>query len=224
MVSIFLIGVTVVAAAPHELIGFCLKSESSLCSSASLINPPSGGSLLVLTLTKEDIFQNKSLLGTPEVCHGKTGIKVTETDKKVISASVEEQVYTECTGPCSTVTAVGLPWTGEIRMTTVLAAETYEMFLTQFHVVLSGCTFGVKCEFGVPTGGGLTLKGGNGASGAFLKAEKAVLAYQSGSGEFICGATAERTAKCDADSIHLRDSKGVDVGLHEGWWFTLLGE
>jgi hypothetical protein len=100
--------------------------------------------------------------------------------------------------------------------------ETWDLFTKEGGALLAECTFGTKCEYGTSPAGA-TLTGSDTASGGVLKGTL-LLAYRSGSGEFICGATSTWNLEYKATSIHLRNSNGSDVGLHEPWWFTLLGE
>jgi hypothetical protein len=222
MAMMAIVGAGTASAAPHELIGFCKQNEGLLCSAANIINPPTGGSLLILAHSELAELKNSGFFSTPEKCKSDTGVSVKETDKKVIPGEVKELTFTECAGPCKKAESKGLPWKGELKMSSVTG--TWDLFTKEGGALLTECTFGTKCEYGTDPVNGTTLNGSNTASGAVIKATNVTLKYKSGSGEFVCGSTGTWNAEYKATSIHLKNSSGADVGLHEPWWFTLLGE
>jgi hypothetical protein len=222
MAMMAIAGSGVASAAPHELNGFCLKNEPILCAAANRIDPPAGGLLLILAHSDLAELKNSGFFSTPEKCKSDVGISVKETDKKVIPGEIKELTFSECTGPCKKAESKGLPWKGELSMETPLG-ETWKLFTKEGGALLTECTFGTKCEYGT-SAAGTTLTGSDTASGAVVKATNVSLTYKSGSGEFVCGPTGTWNAEYKATQIHLRNSSGADVGLHEPWWFTLLGE
>jgi hypothetical protein len=210
---------------PHPYLGFCLQNEGLLCNVTNVINPEPGGWLLVLAHANKAELKNTGFFKTPEVCESDTGVKVSSglmEEKEKLKGEITELTFSNCSGPCTTATAVGLPWkNGELKMES--ATSDLKLISTEGGALLSGCTFGTKCEYGVPTGGNVTLLGENTLSGGVLRAEGVTLKYKSGSGEFVCGPTGTWTAEYVAKNIHLKNSKNEDKGLHAPWWFTLLG-
>ena len=220
MAMMAIVGAGTASAAPHELNGFCLKNEPLLCTTP--IDPPAGGLLLVLAHSDLAELKNSGFFSSPEKCKSDTGISVKETDKKLIPGTITELTFTECSGPCKKAESKGLPWSGSLTMATPLGTD-WTLTTKEGGALLSECTFGTKCEYGTDPVTGTTLTGSNTAAGAVVKATNVTLKYKSGSGEFVCGSTGTWNAEYKATNIHLRNSSGVDVGLHAPWWFTLLG-
>lgn len=208
------------ASADHK-IGFCLKNQQ-LCEKEWVVNPPAGGGWLQpLAHAAAAELKNTGFFKAAETCESDVTLKVTEVDTVPLKGEITNLTFSNCTGPCTTATANGLPWkNGEVTMAS-LEGTDYSLVSKEGGATLSGCTFGVKCEYGVPTGGSVLLKGTPGASGEVFKAEGVTLQYKSGSGEFLCGATGTWTAEYAATELHLKSSSNVDLGLHK-YWLTLL--
>jgi len=215
-------GAGTASAVPHDQIGFCLANEPVLCKAANLIDPSAGGLLLILAHSDLAELKNSGFFSTAEKCKSDTGISVKEVDQLIVLGEVKELTFTECSGPCKKAESKGLPWKGELKMTSTTG--TWDLFTKEGGALLSECTFGTKCEYGTDPVNGATLKGSDQAGGAVVKATNVTLKYKSGSGEFVCGATGTWNAEYKATSIHLKNSTGGDIGLHEPWFFTLLGE
>jgi len=228
--SMAVVGIGTASAGVHESIGFCLQNEGLLCAPANLIDPPEGGLLLILAHAELAELKNNAFFSTPEKCKSDTGISVKGktalhpewgTMHNPILGEVVELTFTECSGPCKKAEAQGLPWKGKLQMSS--PTGTWDLVSEEGGALLSECTFGTSCKYGVPTGGTVTLKGEDTLSGAVTKAEGVELKYQGGSGEGVCGSKGTWTASYAARPIHLKNSSGGDIGLHEHWWYTLLG-
>jgi hypothetical protein len=208
------------ASAAHVL-GFCLKFEN-LCAKANVIDPPAGGSVLYLASSTNATLENNAFFKTAEKCaSSNTAVKVTEKDLLPLKGEVTELTFTSCTGPCKKVESKGLPWKkGSLNMTEL--EGDWVLTSEEGGALLSECTFGTKCEYGVPVANPVDLLGKNVAAGAEFKAEKEELEYKSGSGSGICGSTGTWTATYNATSAHLKNSTNEDIGLHSPWWLTLL--
>jgi hypothetical protein len=209
------------SAGVHESIGFCLQNEGLLCNPTNLVDPPAGGSLLVLAHSERGELKNSGVFSTVENCKSDAGVSVKETMNNPILGEVKELTFSECSGWCKKAESKGLPWKGELKMSS--AEGTWNLFTREGGALLSECTFGTKCEYGSDPLSGTTLTGSNTASGAVLNATNVTLKYKSGSGEFVCGPTGTWNAEYRATSIHLKDGIDHDLGLHAPWWFTLLG-
>jgi hypothetical protein len=216
------LGAASASAGIHESIGFCLKNETLLCAPANLVTVPAGGSILLLAESKKAELTNNGAFATPEVCKSNTAVETKEVMNNPIAGKVVELTFTECTGPCTKAEAKGLPWSGELKMPVVNGAED-ELIAKEGKALLSGCTFGVSCEFGVPAGKSITLKGTDGAEGAIFNAAGISLSLITGN-EFLCGNTGKWTAEYKATGVDLKNAAGEIVTKHGKWWLTLLGE
>ncbi len=219
MASMALIGAATASAAHVQ--GLCLKNQQ-LCEAQWVIDPPAnGGWLQLLAHAGAAELSNNAFFKSAEKCESNVGVKVSETMKTTLKGEVTELTFFNCSGPCTTAESKGLPWTnGEVTMASEANTE-YSLMSKEGGAQLSGCTFGTKCEYSVPAGGSVLLKGSPGASGEIYKAEGVTLKYKSGSGEFLCGSTGTWTAEYVATELHLKSSSNVDLGLHQ-YWDTLL--
>ncbi len=216
------VGAGTASAGIHESIGFCSANEPLLCATANLYSVPAGGSLRLLAEAKNATLSNNAFFKTAETCGvSKTAVLVSEVMNNPIPGKITELTFTGCTGPCTTATAQGLPWKGNLSMSEV-GGTKYSLLAEEGKVLLSGCTFGTQCEYGVPAGG-LTLVGENTAEGGVVKANGVAVTYKGGSGEFVCGSTGTWTASYAATETDLLDGSGNVTAKHGKWWFTLLG-
>lgn len=216
-----IVGAATASAGIHESIGFCLQNEGLLCQAANIIDPPAGGKLLILAEALNPTLHNNAFFETSEKCEkSSVDVSATETMNNPINGSVNALSFTNCE-PCKKVEAKGLPWAnGELKMASTTGP--WELHSNEGGALLSECTLGAECEYGVPATG-VTLKGENEVAGANVKAVNVSLKYKAGSGEFLCGSTGTWNAQYKATAIHLINSSGGDIGLHSPWWFTLLG-
>jgi hypothetical protein len=208
-------------ASAHPFLGFCKVNEPLLCVNKYTI--PENGAAVFLAESKNATLSNNAFFKTAETCEvSKTAVEAKEEMKNPISGNITELTFTGCSGPCTTATAQGLPWKGKLSMAEE-GGTKYSLTAEEGKVLLSGCTFGTKCEYGVPAGG-LTLVGENTAEGGVVNANGVTVAYKGGSGEFVCGSSGTWTASYKAlKGVHLIDETGAET-LHESkWWFTLLG-
>lgn len=206
-----LLGAASAQAAPHELIGFCGVNEPLLCASPLVVT----GTKFLAT-SPNAVLKNSGFFSTPEECSSKVAFGVKEADKKELEGTITEATFENCKGPCTTATAVGLPWKGKLKMTE-LGGTKYTLTAEEGGASLTGCTFGTKCVYSVPAGG-ITLQVEDTATGTKIVAAGVSLKYKEGSGEFVCGPTGTWTATYESKEAHL--SNGVS---HKNWWLTLLG-
>jgi hypothetical protein len=212
-----IVGASAASAGIHESIGFCQENKPLLCTNT--FGVPTGGATVFLAEAKNATLKNNAFFSTAETCEvSKTAVSTKETMNKPLPGEVTELTFTGCSGPCTTATAKGLPWKGELSMS---GESTWALLAKEGKVLLSGCTFGTSCEYGVPAGG-LTLTGEDEAAGGVVKANGVSVAYKAGSGEFVCGSTGTWTAAYKATETDLVDSAGK-VTKDGKWWFTLLG-
>jgi hypothetical protein len=203
---IALVGSATASAGIHESIGFCKANEGLLCAAGNLL---AGGALKVHAAQSE--LRNNASFSTSLICESDMSVTAAAIMKSPIKGTIPSPsgvTFTNCTGNCTTATATNLPWEVELKMTTP-GGTAYELFTKKGGALLSGCTFGATCEYGVPAAG-ITLKGENVAEGGQIKAVGISLEYKSGSGSFICGSSATWTATCTASPA-------------KSWYFTLLG-
>ncbi len=197
------VGASTASAVPHSEIGFCKANEGLLCAAGNLL----GAGTLKAHSAKAEL-KNNAFFSTAETCESDVTLTAAAVDKNPIKGTVTALTFTNCTGPCTTAKATNLPWEGELKMATV-GGTTYELFTKKGGALLSGCTFGTTCEYGVPAAG-TTLTGENSAEGGVFKAAGVSLDYKSGSGSFVCGSTGTWTATYTASPA-------------KSWYLTLLG-
>jgi hypothetical protein len=219
------VGAATANAGIHEAIGYCLKGETLLCAPANLVTIPAGGFIILLLEAKNSTLENNALFSTPEKCGVlKLGLLTNELMNNPIAFKIVEDTHTECSGPCKKIKSSAsetTPAKGTLSMSTVGGSE-WNPKAEEGSVLLSECTFGVECEYGVPAGG-ITLNGSNGAEGAIVKANKINLTLKKGS-EFTCGATVAMTSEYKATGVDLQNAAKEIVAKHGKFWFTLLGE
>jgi hypothetical protein len=206
-----LFGAASAQAEPHELIGFCGKNEPVLCAA-----PLNATGTKFLATSANAVLKNNGFFSTPEECASAVGFEVKAVDLHELEGKITEASFTNCKGPCTTATAVGLPWKGKLRMTEPLGTK-YTLTAEEGGASLTGCTFGTKCVYSVPAGG-ITLQVEDTATGTKIVAAGVSLKYKEGSGEFVCGATGTWTATYESKGAHL--SNGT---TDPNWWLTLLG-
>jgi hypothetical protein len=206
-----LLGAASAQAVPHELIGFCGADEPVLCAA-----PLTGPGTKFLAESPNAVLQNKGFFSTPEECQSKVAFEVKAVDQKELEGKITEATFFNCKGPCTTATAEGLPWKGKLKMTELLGTK-YTLTAEEGRASLTGCTFGTKCVYSVPTGG-IALAVEDTATGTKVVAAGVSLKYKEGSGEFVCGATGTWTATYESKEADL--SNGVK---DPNWWLTLLG-
>jgi hypothetical protein len=213
------VGAGTASAVDH--LGYCAASET-LCAAQNLYVTPAGGRILALALSTNAELKNNAFFKTAEKCAMSTSETETLDEKaNPLKGSVVGLSFTECTGPCKKVESKGLPWEGQIEMTEEMG--DWVLKTSKGGALLSECTFGTKCEYGVPVSNPVDLLGSNTSEeGAQFKAEEEELEYKSGSGSGICGSTGTWTATYTATQLHLRNAFNVDVGLHSPWYNTLL--
>jgi hypothetical protein len=218
------IGASTASAGIHEAIGFCLKNEPLLCASANLVTQPVGGGVIFLAESKKAELKNNGLFSTPEVCHSTVGVLTNELMNNPIVGNVTSLIFDECTGPCKKAkssASESTPFKGTLSMATVGGSE-WTLKAEEGSALLSECTFGVECEYGVPATGA-TLVGTNSAEGGVVKANGVALTLKKGS-EFTCGSSGTWTAEYKATDTDLENSKKEITKKDGKWWFTLLGE
>jgi hypothetical protein len=188
--------------------GFC-KVKEALCKKENALTASSVTKVLAHSNLAE--LKNNSFFSTPEKCKSDTTVGV-EDMKNPMPGKVEVLTFTECSGPCKKAEAKGLPWSGEVVMTE-LTVDMLTQVAKEGKALLSECTFGTKCEYGVPTGGSVELLG----EGNLVKAEAEPLEYKSGSGEGICGSVGTWTATYEIQTCDLADGN-----KHTPCYLTLL--
>lgn len=204
---------------------FCSANEAMLCSEANLLVPPTGGYLLLLAHSENAELTNNAFFKTPEKCKSDAANKALgeKAMTNPMAGELTELTFTVCTGPCTTVKAGGLPWKAELKMEKEGAGEPWQLASKEGSARLTGCTFKTECEYGVPAGGSVTLKGTNGTEGAVLKAEGVTLEYKAGSGQFTCGPSGTWNAEYKAGTVHIKNADNTDRSLYTTWYLTLLG-
>jgi hypothetical protein len=188
-----------------DVIGFC-KKQAVLCPEADRLS----GVTKVLAHSNLAELKNNSFFSTPEKCKSDTNVGVTDM-KNPMPGKVEVLTFNECSGPCKKATALGLPWSGEVVMEKEME-DMYTQVAKEGKALLSECTFGTKCEYGVPAGGSVELLG----EANLVKAEAEPLEYQGGSGSGICGSVGTWTATYEITACHLTS------GEHKPCYLTLL--
>jgi len=192
------------ASAAHT-IGFCLANEA-LCSKANGIE----GKVTVLAHSPKAVLKNNGFFSTPEECLSTTTVEA-ESMKSPMPGSVTALAFTSCSGPCSKAESKGLPWTGEVTMESLEGGD-YKQTTKEGKALLSGCTFGAQCEYGVPAGGSVSLLG----EGMTVKAVNVKLQYKGGSGEFVCGSEGTWNAEYLITACHAAGT------THEPCYLSLL--
>lgn len=214
MLALTAFGVSVAAAEEHEAIGFCKEYKPVLCSNT--IEVPSGGSLLALAESTNARLTGGGIFEIAEKCDTSNVTLLTkETDKKLIGGKLEELSFKTNCEPCNTVTVKGLPYNSSLTM----EGEHY-ILTAAGKATLSGCPFGAECTFGSEE---VPLLGESTESGVVFHAENEKLNYEGGSGTFLCGSSGTWNADYTLTTVHLRNSAGEFIGLHEAW-LTLLNE
>lgn len=193
-------------ASAHHLIGFCKANEPLLCEAGNLL----GASTLKAHSGKAEL-KNNAFFSSPEVCESDVSVTASAVDANPIKGTIPKGglTFTNCSGPCTSATPTNLPWEGELSMS-VEGGTGYTLSTKKGGAVLTGCTFGTTCEYGVPSGGSVSLTGENSTEGGVFKANAVSLEYKSGSGSFVCGSTGTWTATYSASPA-------------KSWWLTLLG-
>jgi hypothetical protein len=201
------------AMAVADNMGFCAE-KAILCPEGKRLM---GGVVKVLAHSNLNELKNNSFFSTAEKCTSDNTIEGLTVGEKLdgknpMKGRVSALTFTECSGPCKKVEAKGLPWGGEVTMTSEME-DMYTQTAKEGQALLSECTFGTKCEYGVPAAEPVTLLG----EGNLIKAEAEKLEYKSGSGEGVCGSIGTWTATLEIRKCHLADG-----GVDEKCYFTLL--
>lgn len=201
-----------VASPEDPAVGLCkVNPGEKLCPEASRFLVPTGGSLGTLVEAKNPVLE-----GTlTEKCEkSNSEFKTSEQDKEVLNGQVTKLTFTGNCTPCTTVTALGLPYTA-----TLAGNGTDYVQTSSGGASLTNCTFGLSCKF---EGKNVTLLGVNTAEGAEFKAEKEELA-QTGGSTFFCGSTGKWSANYKVTAVDLYNSKGELTTEHKGTaYLTLL--
>jgi hypothetical protein len=166
------------ASATAPWIARCKKVELLNCTAANRVTHPAKGKLRLLLGISIFGFAFKV-----ECASGQGESDSIESQQSgAIKGTLESLSFVNCTGGCTKVT-VRTPQAFELNMETE-AFESWRLKLANAKVNLSGCTFGVECEFE----GTLNLKVGMDAEGSFADPEGASFNLIKGSA-FICGST-----------------------------------
>jgi hypothetical protein len=195
-----------VASVEDPAVGLCKvkPNEKGLCPEASRFVVPVGGSLGTLVEATNPVLEGTL---TEKCATSKSEFKTSEQDKKVLKGQVTKLTFTGSCTPCTTVTAVGLPYAATLEGNGTDYVQT-----SSGGASLTGCTFGLSCKF---EGKNVTLLGANTAEGAEFKAEKEEL-EQTGGSAFFCGSTGKWSANYKVTAVDLYNSKGELTTEHKG--------